>query len=759
MALCASCLSRSVPCRTDADCRGGRCELGACVPGAPLPPPCTDPFEPNDSPDRPTLLEPGMYSGLLLCPGDGDWFAIDLHKDDRLTAVVQAASGDFDLAIHSPDRKLLATSFGQGGAERVGDLRATFRGRYYLHVFGFQGSQGEYTLELARETRSCDDSAPLDAADAAGSSPLPASETQVAGTREPFYYVTLGPGETLRASLSFDPAGGDFDLGLYRRDGILLRPVARAQGPGPTAELRYGPTSGLEDLLLRVYGAGVPGNRFTLVSERIAAPAWIQGQVAGVARYEDRPSTASGLGPPEPRGIPLARVEVYRRKDGYVVGVGATDAEGRFDVPYVNYGDPALEVRALALRRDEFARLEVQRAETCQETYAVRAPVPPTGDAAILTRASDGGGAFNIFATFNRALDVLRQAGYQTSPLPLTVFWERGARHECGSCYASGFMWIGGGQADPDEYDDAVLLHELGHYYEESWSRTDSPGGDHNGGRVTPVLAWSEGFATFFSSSVRGDPLYIDTQAADAWSEDLEVNELWGTSNGTLSGALSEHLVSAILWDLVDDAPGEDFDLVHRSSVEVLRPTREYLGSALLADRGAAGVDLVDYLDGWFCLGLGQRDEVAAVVDAQRFPYDYAGPQGCGRKPRAPLDVALDVTPEGPGAALRVELRARTHAAADGMRLRLVLPDGWTLLSGPAEVRSGPAPPGDERTLRVRVLPGPRGALAASAALLGPGPLVRPRTRVWPEGLRRAPWGRPARSARGRPLFVLGGAP
>ena len=45
---------------------------------------------------------------------------------------------------------------------------------------------------------------------------------------------------------------------------------------------------------------------------------------------------------------------------------------------------------------------------------------------------------------------------------------------------------------------------------------------------------------------------------------------------------------------------------------------------------GTAGVDLVDFLDGWFKLaGLTSCAGVRDIVTTKRnFPYDYAGPGG-----------------------------------------------------------------------------------------------------------------------------------
>jgi hypothetical protein len=733
---------------------------------APQPPPtgCTDAFEPNDRSSQARRLEPGIYANLRICAGDEDWFGVELTNDDRLSVVLtgQANAGDLDFAVLSPDGRLLYTADGPAASERVGDLRARLQGLYLVRIYGFAGGQGGYTLEIGRETRSCSAVRTLPASRAAGALELPARASgALSAGGEVFYRAALATGEALGVRVGFDPASA-VGLRLYRPDGDVLRPLEPGLPGAGTSELRYGPVSGPEMVLVRV-GTEGGGARYDLTSERTFPGNRREGRVVGSARYEDRPALREGLGPPVPAPIPFAQVEVYRRADGYVVATGQTDGAGEYDVSWVNFGDPALAVRILARRRDGFAALDVRRSESCPEIYAVSSPDPVSGEEGALSQASalaaawDAGGAFNIFAALNAGFEAVRALGFPPAPA-LTATWERSVPRPCGSCQIGGEIQVGGGDADPDEYDDPVLLHEFAHFYEEFWSRTDSPGGSHDGSRTSPTLAWSEGFATFFSSMVRGDPEYVDTQRGDAWSENIESVSAMGTTGDRLDGAVSENLVAGVLWDLYDDSPGEPFDHLARSPADVLLPTRAYFPTPQLADRGATGVDFVDYLDGWFCLDLGAREEVARILASRAFPYDFAGPTGCRRKPRAPVDLTLEAVPVGPGKAVRVVARAVARAPAEGLRVRVRLPAGWVLLRGTLEAWTAPAAWGDEASVEVEVLPGATDALAASGALIGPGARVRPTTRVWPEGvLRRPPLGRAARSARGRPLFVFEG--
>lgn len=79
-------------------------------------------------------------------------------------------------------------------------------------------------------------------------------------------------------------------------------------------------------------------------------------------------------------------------------------------------------------------------------------------------------------------------------------------------------LYIMGGQAgaidcaDTDHFDNSVILHEYGHYLEDQFSASESPGGSHNGNFIIdPRLAWSEGWANYVQGAILGASSYQDT--------------------------------------------------------------------------------------------------------------------------------------------------------------------------------------------------------------------------------------------------------
>ncbi len=75
----------------------------------------------------------------------------------------------------------------------------------------------------------------------------------------------------------------------------------------------------------------------------------------------------------------------------------------------------------------------------------------------------------------------------------------------------------GDAATDTEEFDDHVAVHEWGHYFEDTLSRTDSTGGPHAvGDRLDARLAFGEGWATAYAAMALDNPVYCDTGPAGA---------------------------------------------------------------------------------------------------------------------------------------------------------------------------------------------------------------------------------------------------
>lgn len=116
---------------------------------------------------------------------------------------------------------------------------------------------------------------------------------------------------------------------------------------------------------------------------------------------------------------------------------------------------------------------------------------------------------------------------------------------------------LGKEDSDTDEFDEHVIIHEWGHYFEDNLSRSDSIGGSHSVGNLLDMrVALGEGFGNAFSAIVTNDPIYRDSYgSSQATDFDIDVDE----NNTTNPGWFSESSVQSILYDIHDsDADSND---------------------------------------------------------------------------------------------------------------------------------------------------------------------------------------------------------
>lgn len=106
-------------------------------------------------------------------------------------------------------------------------------------------------------------------------------------------------------------------------------------------------------------------------------------------------------------------------------------------------------------------------------------------------------------------------------------------------------------QGDTDEFDQHVIAHEVGHYFEDRFSRSDSIGGDHGiNSKLDLRVAFGEGWGDAFGAMVLNDPVYRDSNSGA--SADFGVN--LESDVGAAPGWFSEFSTFKILWDIFDGA-------------------------------------------------------------------------------------------------------------------------------------------------------------------------------------------------------------
>lgn len=187
--------------------------------------------EDNDAQGTATPVNAGSYNNLRSCDGDDDWYAIHLDAGQTLDAYLTFthAQGDIDVHLTNTAGTWLASASSTNDDEEV-VYTAQIAGTYYLHVEMIDdlGAQigNTYDMDLSVTGGACVQD-PYEPNDSAG-----AAVTLAPGTynglsicslvQDDYYQIAVTPGQTVAATIQYNPAEGDLDLYLYDMNGAFL---------------------------------------------------------------------------------------------------------------------------------------------------------------------------------------------------------------------------------------------------------------------------------------------------------------------------------------------------------------------------------------------------------------------------------------------------------------------------------------------------------------------------------------------------------
>lgn len=365
-------------------------------------------------------------------------------------------------------------------------------------------------------------------------------------------------------------------------------------------------------------------------------------QVSGRVRYEDFTVSSSGMSSTG-QMLPARYIQVRALTwdDDDEIATTYTDRTGRYSMtlPEEELDDERsywIQVRAEV----DFEGIRQKATRGGSHVYKwnidreINVDEEPTAEVNLDVEKNNSGGALNMMDVGVDCILFLKSFGLSISPV-VKWNWKKGSRS--GSWASSSTINAAGASSDPDEYDDVVMGHEFGHVAMFQLSDSDSPGGSHSPwSRVTPTLAWGEGFATYFGAAALGLDRYIDTRGPGGGIrinhsiESLPSSIPLGTTGG-LSGRISEAVVAASLLDLHDEG-NESKDTLSGLSSSIWTVMTGYLGDDsddYGSGRGRSGRDYIDFLDGWLChrqghLGDDNTEGLRGNVRGlHNVPYDF----------------------------------------------------------------------------------------------------------------------------------------
>ncbi|WP_299263870.1 hypothetical protein [uncultured Psychrosphaera sp.] len=300
--------------------------------------------------------------------------------------------------------------------------------------------------------------------------------------------------------------------------------------------------------------------------------------ITGTIQYERVPFSTSTYGLDYDNIITLpVRGAVVEALDGAgdVVATSTTSDEGTYSVTVPQDSAVQISVKAQTLS-DATAKWDIEIRDNTNDggLYLLQGSLSSSDTSAdsirnlTATTGWDGSSysgtrASAPFAILDTAYDVVMKIVAVDSNVNMDdvdIFWSKDnstasgelSDGEIGTSFYSGdqLYILGKEDVDTDEFDDHVIIHELGHYFEDNLSRSDSIGGAHSLDNILDMrVALGEGFGNAFSGMVSDDPIYSDTSGAQqGLGFILDVDD----NSNTNPGWYSEGSVQAILYDIYD---------------------------------------------------------------------------------------------------------------------------------------------------------------------------------------------------------------
>ena len=219
--------------------------------------------------------------------------------------------------------------------------------------------------------------------------------------------------------------------------------------------------------------------------------------------------------------------------------------------------------------------------------------------------------------------------------------------------------------ADTEEFDDHVIVHEWGHYFEDVFSRSDSIGGPHGIGELLDMrVAFGEGFATALSGMALDDPRYCDSLwRANGNLTGFEI-DIESEAGGT-AGWYNESSVMKLIYDLwdVDDDLADDSSIGFRPIFDVMT------GDQATTPAFTSIFTFITYLKQQ---GTGQETFIDALLTGESInpvSIDIYGSNETNDGPGSPPDVLPIYTELTPGISINICTNSQNDSGRNGNKL------------------------------------------------------------------------------------------
>jgi hypothetical protein len=330
-------------------------------------------------------------------------------------------------------------------------------------------------------------------------------------------------------------------------------------------------------LTLALAGCGGGGGGSSVPIDSIVAPSTGSVTISGTVTYDLVPANANHIGldydnirKETVKGVRVDAIDISNKS----LASTTTDASGHYSLSVPNNTQMKIRVSAKMLKAGT-PGWDVKVIDNTDNNalYVMEGSLSSSGITTSqrhLNASSGWNGTaytsartaapFAVLDNAYRSMQIVLSANANTVFSPLQMNWSINNVPVSGdtaqgqimtSHYSKSNLFIlGDADTDTDEYDDHVIAHEWGHYYEDTFSRSDSIGGPHGQNDILDIrVALGEGWGNAFSAMALEDPDYFDTLGLSQASG-FTFNVESGTS--TTKGWYSESSIQRILYDVYD---------------------------------------------------------------------------------------------------------------------------------------------------------------------------------------------------------------
>ncbi len=197
--------------------------------GTPIDSCSDDASEENDDADSAAFLAPGSHPDLIACPGDEDWYEIELDAATELVVQVlfDYEDGDIDAELRDTSGTILSYGWSLSDNELLSAVVEA--GTYFVLISQFaddgQTKGTPYSMEVATGFPDCptDTLEPNNSqADAASLLAGTYTNLQICTGDEDWHAIEVETGQELGLALAFSQDEGDIDLRLRDDAGAIL---------------------------------------------------------------------------------------------------------------------------------------------------------------------------------------------------------------------------------------------------------------------------------------------------------------------------------------------------------------------------------------------------------------------------------------------------------------------------------------------------------------------------------------------------------